>query len=242
MRRIHIPDLLTGELEAPPGEAHHARDVLRLDVGDEVEVFNDAGDSALGLIVRCEADLLVVRITGPIESPQDDFAFTIASALPKGARADWMIEKLSELGAAAFVPLTTARSVVAPEGRNKRERWKRLAAQAAKQARRSGVMRIEGLTNLPAFLGRVTAPAWYFSTAPSAVPVMQAAERVPAGTRQLTLLIGPEGGWTEDEIAAFEKAGLTGVSLGATILRIETAAVAAGVLAAAVVAPLMVKR
>ncbi|HEX2972242.1 MAG TPA: RsmE family RNA methyltransferase, partial [Tepidisphaeraceae bacterium] len=119
----------------------------------------------------------------------------------------------------------------------------RLATEAAKQSHRSGVMRIDELTSVAQVLARQPAPAWYFSTAPSAIPLPQAAAQLIQGglrpEQSLHLFIGPEGGWTEGEIELFQKAALTPVSLGATILRIETAAVAAAAIAAAMLAPAM---
>jgi 16S rRNA (uracil1498-N3)-methyltransferase len=162
-----------------------------------------------------------------------------------------MVEKLSELGAAAFIPLAAERSVVLPEGKGKHGRWSRIAAEAAKQSRRSGVMRVDEMVTVDRLLADLSGPAWYFSTRTGAVSLAEAVRRLgqesaPHAGRlnrglgegmRLTLLIGPEGGWTDGEVARFENAGLTAVSLGRTILRIETAAVAAAALAAAVVTP-----
>ncbi len=168
--------------------------------------------------------------------------WTVASAIPKGPRVDWMIEKLAELGADHFIPLAAERSVVLPEGAGKRQRWERLSAEAAKQCRRAGVMRIGPLTPLAeAMAGAVRGEGsvgWYLSTALGAVAVAEAmAGLVEWRPRRLTLFIGPEGGWSDAEIQAFDKAGLTGVALGATILRIETAALCAASLVAAVLVP-----
>ena len=168
--------------------------------------------------------------TGPAPATRQ---WTIVAAVPKGERADWMVEKLCELGTAEFVPLAAARSVVLPEGRNKRERWSRIATEAAKQSRRSGVMRVgeltlddDALAALAAEPGRV---GWYFSTAPDARPAAEAVAALP-GNAPVTAFVGPEGGWTDDELARFGAAGLTAVRLTDTVLRVETAAVAAAAL------------
>lgn len=237
MRRVHVEQVVAGELALSADQAHHVRDVLRLGEGDSVEVFDDAGRAATASIVRCARDAVVLIVASPVESPRPRFQWMVASALPKGPRADWMIEKLSELGADRFIPLATARSVVLPEGKGKHERWVRLATESAKQSRRAGVMRIEPLTALGELLKNSDSPAWYFSTAVAAVPIAQAIAQLPADCRGLLMLIGPEGGWTDEEIAAFAQAGISAVSLGATVLRIETAAVAAGALASALVVP-----
>jgi 16S rRNA (uracil1498-N3)-methyltransferase len=175
-----------------------------------------------------------VRAPGP--SGGGNFSWSVAAAVPKGERADWMVEKLSELGADAFIPLITARSVVHPEGRGKRGRWQRLATESAKQSRRAGVMRIGELTRLEDAVALAVASGggWYLSTADDAQPASNAVGEAAPGAA-LHLFIGPEGGWTQQELDAMNSAGLKPVRLMGTILRIETAAVAA----AAVVAVLL---
>jgi 16S rRNA (uracil1498-N3)-methyltransferase len=120
--------------------------------------------------------------------------------------------------------LAAARSVVLPRGRNKQERWERIALESAKQSRRSGTMRIAPLTPLAAALAAMAGAGWVLSTADDAQPIAQLA-RSPLSS--VTAFIGPEGGWTDDELAAFSRAGVTPVRLTDTILRVETAAIAA---------------
>lgn len=214
-----------------PKQSHHARDVLRLGVGTEVELFDEDGTVARGTIHRLESGNVVVQVDRVELAPARPFSWVVASAVPKGQRADWMIEKLSELGTAGFVPLVTQRAVVLPEGKGKAGRWERIAAESAKQSRRRDVMRIEDLTPLAAAarLGDVT---WVLSTAPGAVPISQAVAQLPP-VGQLMLLVGPEGGWTDEELESLTKEGVVAVSLGPTLLRIETAAVAAAAVIAA---------
>jgi len=229
-RRIHTSTLhAPGDLTLSEREAHHARDVLRLGSGDEVELFDDAGATARGTILTSGATGVVVRVDQPTAAAaSDDVAvrLTIAAAVPKGDRAEWMIEKLSELGVARFIPLATARSVVLPAGKNKHERWTRIATEAAKQSRRRGVMRIDELTDLEEALSaaRGAGACWHLSTTVGATSAIELVSR--DAPHDLTAFIGPEGGWTDEEIARFEASGATGVKLTPTILRVETAAVA----------------
>jgi 16S rRNA (uracil1498-N3)-methyltransferase len=228
-----------GPLKLAPAEAHHVRDVLRLAQGAVVEVFDAIGRSARATIARCTPREVVLEVQG-IREPGQGPQWTIASALPKGSRVDWMIEKLSELGTAAFIPLRSQRSVVLPEGQGKRQRWQRLAVEAAKQSRRTGVMRIEELTGVDELVNQAggTPATWYLSTAPGAGGVLELISNVRQreSGEPLRFLIGPEGGWTDAERAAFDAAGFNALSLGPTVLRIETAAVAAAVLGCAVAA------
>lgn len=229
-RRIHttLPLRPGATITLSEREAHHARDVLRLCTGEIVEVFDDAGAIASGTIVSSDSGGVIVRVDEPAAHAAADVAIrlTIAAAVPKGDRADWMIEKLSELGVERFVPLAAARSVVLPEGKNKRDRWIRLATEAAKQSRRRGVMRIDELTKLGDALHDASAagPCYHLSTAAGARPVLDIIAQTPAVS--LTAFVGPEGGWTDDEIAQFTAVGAAGVKLTSTILRVETAAIA----------------
>jgi 16S rRNA (uracil1498-N3)-methyltransferase len=220
-RRIHVPNLHVGRIELPQAQVHHARDVLRMEEHTSVELFDDAGQVARGQLRFYGTQGAFVLVEAVVSPGADLFRLTIASAVPKGERSDWLIEKLSELGVSRFIPLATARSVVLPTGRGKKQRWERLAIEAAKQSHRAGVMRIDELTPLEA----AVEAGWYLSTEAGARPIGELLRKEHG--RTLRLFIGPEGGWTDGERAAFDVAGLTAVRLTDTILRIETAAVAA---------------
>ena len=244
-RRIHVPTLHPGEILLDESQAHHLRDVLRLKIGSSVELFDDAGALAEAIVVRTDASGVSVRVE-EIRKAQASSALIIASAIPKGDRADWMVEKLSELGVTRFIPLKTERSVVHPTGPSKRERWIRIATEAAKQSKRAGVMQIDELTDVGKLLtpspciqgegGGEGSPhsiqnpqskienrmhplptplpeyreregvAWYLSTRADAKP----ASELAGSCKRLTLFIGPEGGWTDEEIATFGRARLDG--------------------------------
>ena len=225
-RRIHIPSIQAGENLLQASQAHHLRDVLRLKIGSSVELFDDTGHVAQAIVTQVDVQHVAVRVES-IQHADNAAELIVASAVPKGDRADWMIEKLSELGVSRFVPLETARSVVHPTGSGKRDRWARIATESAKQSRRAGVMRIDDLTRLAAAIEQFPS-AIFCSTGDEAIPI-----REMAGLKdRLAIFIGPEGGWTEDEIALFRSHSLTSVKLTATILRVETAAIAAAAIAA----------
>lgn len=267
MRRIHVSEVFEGKITLDSAEAHHARDVLRLGEGANVEVFDSSGKIGQATVARIAPKSFVVRVNKICAASPPLFEWIVASAVSKGSRVDWMIEKLSELGTAEFIPLATERSVALPAGNTKPQRWQRLALEAAKQSHRSGIMRIGELTPLAALIENLRqnpfAKAWYFSTTLPHESIQDAigqfrtlvsttpsplregrGEGLSTSNQQLTtnnysllLLIGPEGGFTDAERQAFDAAGLTPVSLGGTILRIETAAVAAAAIVAALLAP-----
>ncbi|MDB5327137.1 MAG: Ribosomal small subunit methyltransferase [Phycisphaerales bacterium] len=225
MRRVHVPEVRLGLITPDAGEGHHLRDVLRVKIGESVEVFDAAGRRAAATIFATDP-----VVTLQVESLKEESLaanITVASAVPKGDRAEWLVEKLSELGTSRFIPLRTARSVVHPEGKSKTERWQRIAVESAKQCRRPGLLGIDPLTDLKRLLATLNpAAAIYLSTRPDAEPIQSVLARQPAEW----LLIGPEGDWSPEEEKAFDARGLTAASLGPTILRVETAAMlAAGV-------------
>lgn len=214
-----------GETPLDPQQAHHARHVLRLPHGAAVEVFDDGGRVGAGVLLL-DGTSPRVRVDAIEQAPAHPrVRLTVAAAAPKGDRADWMVEKLSELGVDQWIPLAAARSVVLPQGKGKRDRWTRIATEAAKQSRRVGVMQIGELTPLPKLL---SAPppgeAWCLSTDDSARPASELLAAEPAAPT-ITTYVGPEGGWTTDELTRFAAARVTSVSLTSTILRVETAAV-----------------
>ncbi|MGA2443052.1 MAG: RsmE family RNA methyltransferase [Tepidisphaeraceae bacterium] len=234
MRRILVPKAIVGRIDITGPQAHHFRDVLRLAAGEIVEVFDETGACGRGRIVSVTPGGVSVEIDEITPGNPNTPRLTIAAAVPKAARADWMIEKLSELGVDTLMPLSTRRSVVLPRGSGKLDRWRRLAAESAEQSARAGVMRIESLTELPVMIERAKAAGsalWHLSLDEDAVSIFQLISALPG---MLTVFVGPEGGWSAEEADAFRAAQIVPVRLTRTILRVETAAVAAAAIIQAV--------
>lgn len=233
MRRVHVPILKLGEIVLDAAQSHHVRDVLRLGVGEALELFDDAGRTARATVVGASTSAVTVKVKEMTEA-RSGSRLTIASAIPKGERADWMIEKLSELGVFRFVPLITERSVVHPEGKNKFERWRRIATESAKQSHRAGIMAIEPLMRLEELLASAADTGAVY-LAPDAEHSLLA--HLKSQISEWLLLIGPEGGWTAAEIELFARSGIQPARLVDSILRVETAVVAAAAIAACALAP-----
>lgn len=198
VEKITHPAVLSAE------ESRHALRALRLGAGDRVTVFD--GRETWSGEIESTSGAVTVRLTRKLEAPVLP-RVVVASAVPKGARLDWMIEKLAELGVAEFIPVRFARSVAEP-GEGKRRRMEKIAVAAAKQSG-APVLAIAPETAVDRL------PADALLAAPGA------AERPPAGAG--CVVIGPEGGLTPQEEARFSRR----ITLGPTILRIETAAVVA---------------
>lgn len=202
-------------------EARHLIKVRRLGIGGVVEVFDGKGgawSARVVAIARDRADLEVVG--GRLPDRLAARRVTLATAVPKGERFDWLIEKATEIGVARLVPLATARSVVDPRNA-KLDRQRRRIIEASKQCGRNTLMKLEKPTAWVDFIQESAETARYLAHPggdSGALP------KLPYGD-QLTLAVGPEGGFTETEVAHARESGWQLISLGKTLLRIETACV-----------------
>lgn len=217
----------------PPGElrrertqlsaeaAFHLRTVLRAREGDLVEAFDGEGQGALAEIIRIAGETVEIRVLEQVGAERESpLALTLAVAVSRGAKLDWVVEKATELGVVAIVPFAAERSVAASE---RVERWKRIADAAAAQSGRVRSPRIERVLAFPEVLAtargsEIRLLLWERSTIP--LP------REPRA-RSVFVITGPEGGLSADEARLATDAGFQAVGLGPRILRAETAAVVA---------------
>lgn len=216
-------------VELDGSEAHHLLHVLRAKVGDRVGLFNGQGDEAVTELVSHGKRSVELRIIDAWTTPAESHELILATALPKGDRARWLVEKATELGVTRLIPIRTARSVVEP-GEGKIDKLTQAAIAACKQCRRSRLPRIDPLTNLSDVLREFTEtlPTRILLLAdPLAGRTVGELFESHIETLQTTIaLIGPEGGFTSEEHSAIVGVGARPVRLGLHILRIETAALA----------------
>jgi len=222
--RLFASEIFVGEQVLSNAEAHHARDVLRLSTGDAVELFDPAGRVGVATLLKLDRRGVTVSVSSILDAPAV-VGLEIACALPKGDRADWLAEKLSEIGVTRLVPLIAERSVVVPKGDGKLDRLRRIAVEAAKQSQRVGVMSVDPPMPLRVLLNDRFVGGRFVLSTQGATQSLAAA--LPKVATPVQLVVGPEGGWTDRELHEMSEAGLTAVSLTTTILRIETAAVVA---------------
>ena len=214
----------------PAAEAHHLAHVLRMRPGEQAVIFDGAGGDALAEIVALAPDRaelkIVDRRSADTEAP---FSLPIASAVPKGDRFRWMVEKLTELGVQRLIPIVTKRSIVDPR-EGKLDRLRQTIVEASKQCGRSRLMELDAPTNwAPVLAGR--GPGRFLIAHPAGDPWDPATHRLD---RPITVAVGPEGGFTDEEVAMACAAGGELVPRGPRSLLIETAAVAvAGLLTVA---------
>lgn len=214
--------LAPGRVAIAGSEARHMAAVCRLRPGDPVCLFNGDGSEYPGRVAAVTKRLVEVEVAmqNPI-SRERPTRLIVVSALPKAGRLEFMIEKLTELGVSRFVPLRTERSVVHPaEGRL--EKLRRTVIESSKQCGRNVLMSIDPLSDWRAVLNHREWP----NDRRIADPTGGNSEPV-AG--DVVIATGPEGGWTSEELSASHAAGWQCISLGARVLRVETAAIAAAV-------------
>lgn len=204
-------------------EARHLARVRRLGIGDVVEVFDGRGFATRAEVAGLGRDRVeLVAVGEPLADRLAACRLTLATAVPKGERFDWLVEKATELGVVRLVPLLTERSVVDP-GAAKLARLRRVIVEASKQCGRNRLMELEHPTPWtsmgPARDDELRLLAHPGGAPPSSWPRARAHGLV-------TLAVGPEGGFTDLEAAEAPSAGWTPISLGASLMRIETAGLA----------------
>ena len=219
--RFHVKvELSPGQVRIDGPEAHHLGTVRRIRAGESVCLFNGDGHEYPGTIVEVTRRDVVVELTerrSPIR--ENRFALHIATALPKGDRAQFLVEKLTELGVASLTPLVTERTIVQPR-EGKMDKLERYVIEASKQCGRNVLMRIDPPRKWADLICDTSLPILRFV----AHPESESSQDTEEGER--IVAIGPEGGLTDAEVAQAIEAGWRRLSLGPRILRIETATMA----------------
>lgn len=220
--RFYTPEPLgAGEFILTGPEAHHLSTVRRFSEGDEVVLFNGDGHEYPAHVLSVGKRNVVLAVRAPVTRDRElPFPLVVGSALPKGDRADFLVEKLTELGVTRFVPLLTTRAVVQPKAAVV-EKFARAVIEASKQCGRNRLMHVDLPQKWADFVSRTDLPAAraVLHTGPGLGPL-----RAGGGC---AIAIGPEGGFAPEEVAAAAAAGWTVVGLGSRVLRVETAAIAA---------------
>jgi 16S rRNA (uracil1498-N3)-methyltransferase len=227
-RRFFVPEVRRGLAQLTGPDAEHLVRVLRVEPGQIFEI-SDNRDLYLAQIESARKSSVWFRIFDRIEPPAPGVHIALLAALIKFDRFEWMIEKATELGVASIQPFEAARTDpgLFAASAKRLSRWEKVAVAASQQARRAHLPFIQpavrfaealrGEANLRFLLDEISDPPPILRLLP---PERTAADRV-------ALLLGPEGGWTEQEREQAHDAGWLSCSLGKTILRSETAALAA---------------
>ena len=244
-RRRWIADEVAGNTAVLTGEhASHLSRVLRAKVGQEFDIAVD-GRVQRGTVTSISDDRVEFAL-GQEQSAKTGPQLTLVLSIFKFDRMEWAIEKCTEIGVARLIPLVARRTDahLAAAAVKRRERWERIARQASEQSRRIAPPEISAPTKLSQLAVVVAGGA----PALPGIALAESGENVPLrdvigariGCRQsaesttasrLTLTVGPEGGWSDEELRWFRESGWAFASLGDTILRAETAAIVASAIA-----------
>lgn len=219
----------SGLAEVKGAELHHMREVLRLATGSAVSILDAAGGEHVGTLARYEHDRAIVQIESS-RSPRMHPRIILATAIVKGPRMDFAVEKAAELGTAELWPIVTAHAIIRAPGAQRLLRWRRLALAAAKQSHSPGPMNVMQPMNFDDLIRAIPKDTLAVICAPGGEPLGDAIRRLEP--RNILIAVGPEGGFDADEREAASQAGFVAVGLGAYRLRSETAAIAAVSIAA----------
>jgi len=210
------------------------KNVLRLDTGEIVYTLDNTGREYVTRIETLDGSQAIGRITEvrfPATEPK--LRMSLVQSMPKGERLDLILQKCTEIGVSEFLIIETERTIVriSPDKTQARlERWRAIVREAAEQSGRALLPVVEGVSSFCEAMARAAQQpamiAWEGERSTSLLTALQ-----ELGGNELTLFIGPEGGFTTEEVDAARSLGIVPVSLGPRILRTETAAIVASALA-----------
>ncbi len=233
--RIYCPPIPDEDsaIELADDTVRYLKSVLRLGPGDEVLFFDGSGWEYRAVIERIEsrngAARIVARQKVPLEIP---VRITLAQALPKGDKMEFLVQKATELGAARVIPFRSSRTIprrTEERAAKRLDRWRRIAAEAAEQCGRGDVPEIAGTVSYAEALGMARPGSvkilfWESETERSVREILKTEEARSA--KEFFLVVGPEGGLSGEEAQTAREAGFLTASLGRLVLRVETAALA----------------
>jgi 16S rRNA (uracil1498-N3)-methyltransferase len=231
---------LDGPLDRPKAtltgsEAHHLTSVLRAVPGDQVTLFDGRGSEALAEVAAVAKRAVELQILDRRTTDDDRRPVVLGTAVPKGERFRWLVEKTTELGVSRLVPLRTERSVVHP-GRQKLDKLRQTVIAACKQCGINRLMHVDGLLSWEAFVRNEISGRCALIGVPGGPPVVAGMLSMENADGPVVLAIGPEGDFTEREVQQALDAGAEPVSLGPNVLRVETAGVVLAAITLALVA------
>ncbi|GAB4143940.1 MAG: 16S rRNA (uracil(1498)-N(3))-methyltransferase [Planctomycetaceae bacterium] len=227
--RFYAESIQNGStVELSPAESHHLSHVLRKSVGEQVCLFDGKGYEATAEIEQITKKSVQLQILHRSDQfPKLQPEIVLATAVPKGDRFRWLVEKAAELGVSRLIPLKTRYSVVHPNA-GKLEKMRQTVVAAAKQSGAHYLMDIAEVQSWVEFLQSKQANESALIAHPGAMSLARIIqEQSLLSSRQQTIVIGPEGGFSEEELRTAEECSMIPFGMGQHILRIETAGIVA---------------
>lgn len=227
-RRFFVEQIRRGTAEITGSDAEHLVRVLRVESGQRYEL-SDNKNVYLAEVESARKGLVSFQVIEEIEKKNIPIAVTLSAALFKFDHFEWMIEKATELGVSVIRPFESVRTErgLMQASVKRSARWERIAIEASQQSRRDHLPVIESAAPFAKILQSETAVRLFLDEQPGARPLLACLPDKLNNQGPVELLVGPEGGWTEEEHDSAIAKGWQGCSLGNTVLRAETAAIAA---------------
>jgi 16S rRNA (uracil1498-N3)-methyltransferase len=238
MHRFYISpeDWNKGALGLAGTEAHHARDVLRMRVGEKLVIFNGRGREITAEIVDLGKNEIGLRKLHEAETPPLQCRIVLGQAIPKGKNMDLIVQKAVEIGAAEIAPIISDRTIVQIDSESaaqKQSKWQQIAIEAAKQCGQNWLPHVHAPRKLSELFPVTSDEPFDLQLIGSLQPGAQHLKKVLANysderrsrPRSALMLVGPEGDFTPAELALARRHGCQPITLGPIILRVETAAI-----------------
>jgi len=228
MARFYVPQpkIERGMLRVEGGEARHIRKALRLKAGDEVVVFDGAAREYEGTIVQEGSSSVVIMVQNVVSSKSESpLGIALSQSLLKGEKMDYLIQKATELGVNRIIPFFSSRTIPLLEEsrRLKRyDRWKRIAVEASKQCGRGVVPKIDPLQDFFEMVQTTTQDSLRLILWEKEGVRLREILKGLKEKKKIFFVIGPEGGFTQEEVEHARREGFIPVNLGRRILRSET--------------------
>ena len=226
-RRFFVDQVRNGRAEISGDDAQHLTRVLRVEAGETYEI-SDNRNVYLAQVETARKSLVIFETLSKLDPVAPAVHVTLCAAIFKFDHFEWMIEKATELGVARIVPVISTRTErgLDKAAQKRVERWRRIGLEASQQSRRAHLPEIADATSWADALASTADHHYALEENPGAKPLLNALPPSRQITDSVALLVGPEGGWTDEERVEFAKAAWTPVSLGPSILRAETAGIA----------------
>ena len=225
-----------GALTLTGSEAHHARDVLRMRVGEKLVLFNGRGREITAEIADFGDDEIGLRKLHEAETPPLQCRIVLGQAIPKGKNMDLIVQKAVEIGAAELAPIISDRTIVQVDSETsaqKQSKWQQIAVEAAKQCGQNWVPHVHRPRKLLELFSAAPDEAFDLQLIGSLQPGARHLKKILGDyssehkhrPRSILMLVGPEGDFTPAELALARRHGCHPITLGPIILRVETAAI-----------------
>ncbi len=232
--RIYSPEALGDRKACELGADNlkYLKQVMRLKEGDRIKIFDGFGQECEAVIKRYTAKNVLIELGKLIPSTNKEINITLAQAIPKAKKMDTIIKTAAELGTDMIIPFESIRSVVRvaeEKSSSKVARWQKIAMEAARSSHSSYITQVSKVSSFSDMLAQASKDAlklifWEEEYQKTVKDVLQ--DIRISDTKNFFVVVGPEGGFSKNEIAEAKESGLVSVSLGQQILKVETAAAA----------------